>query len=512
MAIQFFYILMFHTDQNPVMPFPINKKLMALLSYLSLTCSGFTQDGLPPALASLTNQATIALIVSDLHHPEQPLWSHHAQIYLQPASSLKVLTAIIAQTSLPEKSPFTSYMRAFGKQKKHVFHGNIDLELGGNPSFQDTDLIAWVNYLKQKNIRLINGNIYIRKTHFDAIEHIPGTIWDEQDDCYAAAVSDISLNKNCFILTLLNTGEHITQYNSQLHQPIQLNIELRDQCPDQTIANSHFPTYGYGIWLKQNPFQKPESLSGCWSKNIPYWQLKRSLHHPDQILKANLADLLKAEGIQYQQIIISDQPNASTRPLLWTHTHNSAPLSSLIQTMLMESDNHIANQLFKQAAYHNSQQKTSWEDAQAHAQHTLKQLNLADPGSNIVDGAGLSRNNRITAQQLHKALITIYQNPKLKPLIQRFAHANGEKSTLSKRILQIEPVIYAKTGSLNGVSALVGYIDPFGQHPKAFTLMINGNKQVHKDYLKQEPSLLKQIASANTSIYIPTSNSPQGKR
>ena len=46
------------------------------------------------------------------------------------------------------------------------------------------------------------------------------------------------------------------------NQPVKLDIQLADDCHDSSASNTHFPAYGYGIHLRQNPLKKPETLRG----------------------------------------------------------------------------------------------------------------------------------------------------------------------------------------------------------------------------------------------------------
>lgn len=446
-------------------------------------------------IAPLQKQANIAIIVTDLKNPKQPLLSINESIYMQPASAMKVLNAIIASESLHPKTPFTTQLYAFGEQNKDTLTGDIYLEIGGNPSFSKSNLIELVQAIKSKNIKKINGNIIILKTHFDDIEKVPGTVWDEVDSCYATAVSDVSLDKNCFLLTLLKMNNHIVQYSPQDDQPTTLDIEIAENCNDNSIANTHYPAHGYGIHLRQNPFLHPATLSGCWSKRLDYIQLKRSISHPDKSLIHSLRSVIKQQEIQLTgRYVISHTPPPKQHMALWRVKQYSEPLETLIRTMLVKSDNHIANQLYKESAYQSMQKKATWENAQHHAQKVLSKYQLHDENGSIVDGAGLSRNNRVTADQLHRSLIAIYRKPKLKHLIKHFTHSKDEESLLRARMQHINPPIYAKTGYLNGVTSIMGYIDPFGNHPKAFTIIINGNKTLNRLYLNLEPSLMRVIA------------------
>ena len=70
---------------------------------------------------------------------------------------------------------------------------------------------------------------------------------------------------------------------------------------------------------------------------------------------------------------------------------------------------------------------------------------LALSGVSIVDGSGLSRGNKLTARQLNSVL------DKLKPhktLLQRFALVSNHSVAA-----------YAKTGTLDGVQTLAGYLE-----------------------------------------------------
>ena len=462
---------------------------------ISLTSTVFAKSShLLNTIAPLQKTATVAFVVTDLKKPAHPLLSLNESIYLQPASTMKILTSIIATDSLNHQMPFKTQLTGYGKQEKNQFSGNIVFEVGANPAFDDNGLDHLISTLKQKNIDMINGDIIMTKTHFDSVERIPGLVWDELDECYATAVSDISFNSNCFIATFNNVDGKIHMDWPQKNQPVKLDIQLADDCHDSSAANTHFPAYGYGIHLRQNPLKKPETLRGCWSKDLNHIQLKRSIHQPESALKAALVSSLRAHNITLSGKITetSVKPKA-LRNKSWQIREKSPDLYQLITKMLQKSDNHIAAHLFKESAYQSQKRRASWEDAQAHGQHILQQYKLDDDEASIVDGAGLSRNNRITANQLQSTLIKIYQTPKLKKLIKAFAHQDAIDSTLAKRLEAIDTPVYAKTGNLKGVMSLAGYIDPFGKHPKAFTIIINGNKSVGNEYMELERTILQQI-------------------
>ena len=477
-------------------------KILLTLLILLLASESIASDQNEHALTSLkkiitplSNKATIAMVITDLKSPSTTLFSMNEFIYLQPASTMKILTSIIAKQSLNSKKPFNSTLTAYGKQKAGTLNGNIIIDIAANPEFKQDDLNDMLNQIKKNKIKKINGDIIILKTHFDDIEKVPGTYWDEIDDCYATAVSDISINKNCFLGTLFQTKNGINSYWPQKNQPIQLDIQISNNCHDQTNAHTHYPAHGYGVHLSQNPFKKPETLKGCWNRKIGFIQLKRSIHSPRKALIEAITKYLNKENIQHngQIQVTNTRPRGLKKPL-WKMQKSSSVLNELIKTMLTRSDNHIANQIFKESAYINLQTPASWENAQKNAEQILNKLNLYDKESSIVDGAGLSRNNKITAHQLQKSLIAIYNNKKLKKLIPLFATREQASPFLKHRLHQIKTPLYVKSGSLKGTVSLAGFIDPYGKNPKAFTIIINGNKHVTKDYFSIEKSLLTTMS------------------
>lgn len=83
--------------------------------------------------------------------------------------------------------------------------------------------------------------------------------------------------------------------------------------------------------------------------------------------------------------------------------------------------------------------------------------------SNLVvkDASGLSRENRVTADQIAKLLMVIYHDPKFLPLIEGLP-VGGVSGTLQHRFIETAPeavgLVRAKTGTLNGTTNLAGYV------------------------------------------------------
>ena len=85
---------------------------------------------------------------------------------------------------------------------------------------------------------------------------------------------------------------------------------------------------------------------------------------------------------------------------------------------------------------------------------------LGDDASlvHLADGSGLSHANRTTASAMARLLAAAAANPAIaKPLAGALSVA-GVNGTLARRLPALRGRVLAKSGTLDGVSALAGYV------------------------------------------------------
>lgn len=142
-------------------------------------------------------------------------------------------------------------------------------------------------------------------------------------------------------------------------------------------------------------------------------------------------------------------------------TVNSAPYGRLVEEMLTESDNVLAEVLGRQVALA-AGQPASFAGAAASIAATLQPLGIT-VGTATKDASGLSVLDRIPAQALADALVRALDpsHPELYTIITGLPVA-GWSGTLESRYTGDsaagQGVVRAKTGTLDGVSALAGIV------------------------------------------------------
>lgn len=157
----------------------------------------------------------------------------------------------------------------------------------------------------------------------------------------------------------------------------------------------------------------------------------------------------------------------------------SPSVSALVQRMLGRSDNDLAEALARQVAIASGKPATFAGGADAvHA--VVASLGVPASGLAMVDGSGLSPSDRVQPQALVRMIDLVLggKHPELAPVTQALPVA-GFSGTLTSRYTSPPASsaagrVHAKTGTLDGVVALAGYLDDASGRVLAFAVIANG--------------------------------------
>ncbi|MGH3746058.1 MAG: D-alanyl-D-alanine carboxypeptidase/D-alanyl-D-alanine endopeptidase [Micromonosporaceae bacterium] len=158
-------------------------------------------------------------------------------------------------------------------------------------------------------------------------------------------------------------------------------------------------------------------------------------------------------------------------------TVSSPPLIRLVEIMISESDNIVAEALARQVAL-DQEADPSFEGAAEATTEVLTELGLPTQNLRLRDGSGLSPQNRVTAS-LMTSLLQLAADDKHAELSGIFTGlaVAGYSGTLHDRYSNPRGdgvgVIRAKTGTLNGVSALLGVVVDADGRLLGFSLIAN---------------------------------------
>ena len=193
---------------------------------------------------------------------------------------------------------------------------------------------------------------------------------------------------------------------------------------------------------------------------------------PAAMAAASFAGLLTADGIKATGIPVAEQAAAHAAVVA---SVSSPPLSAIVEQMLLESNNVIAENLARQVAVATGQ-PASFGGATAAVIAELRRLGVTT-GIHLVDGSGLSPQDGIAPATLVRVLELAEAEPQLRAILAGLPVA-GFSGTLSASQSVFSGigggargVVRAKTGNLGTVAALAGFVTDKAGRVLVFAIM-----------------------------------------
>jgi len=198
---------------------------------------------------------------------------------------------------------------------------------------------------------------------------------------------------------------------------------------------------------------------------------KISVIYPEKYFLFLFKEHLKKNGISVSgEIEIKKMPE--NKVLLGSVNR---PIDSVFVYMNKESDNLCAEMLLYAMAFDDSGAPASAENGIAVIEKLIDEVGFDAKDYSLADGSGVSRYNLLSAELILEVLKDIYYNqPELYPDFYSSLPIGGIDGTLKKRMQQ-KPLlgnVHAKTGTLQGVSGLSGYLTSNNKQLIAFSILI----------------------------------------
>jgi D-alanyl-D-alanine carboxypeptidase/D-alanyl-D-alanine-endopeptidase (penicillin-binding protein 4) len=313
---------------------------------------------------------------------------------------------------------------------------------------------------------------------------------------YGAAVSALALNSNALLLRIkpaLKVGERAQVWLAPLADYYQLNNGLETSgagTERHLFIERGLDSMRLDVW-GQIPLDAGET-----SERV-------AVAHPAQLVGELFRQALEDTGIavrggvQVREVTRLEAakagptpPQLSSRMIL--AEHDSQPLRAIVKLANKESRNFYAEMLLRTLA-REVKHRGGLEDGLEVLREFARQVGAAQDETVFADGSGLSRDDLVTPETFVKLLIHMASRATFDVFLDTLPVA-GVDGTLAGRFkgTRAERRIHAKTGTLEQVNALSGYIDlPSG---KRLAFSIIGNSHPLKE--PQGAAALDQIALA----------------
>ncbi len=397
------------------------------------------------------------------------IYDFNGNVLFNPASNMKIVTTSAALYGLGPGYRFTTSIRTeTPPDTRGTVRGDLYVIGRGDPLLNHENLQRLAADLYRSGLRTVRGDIVVDDSFFDAARQIPG--WDNDNDqsCYCAPMGALSVQ--------FNTVWVAVQASPKAGRRVL--VGLTPQSDYFRIRNSA-TTVRKGrakLTVKILPgTQHPQLIiQGRLNRRDGSVTACRKVADPAAYAGWTLRRYLTAQGIRIRgKVKVRKADGLAKNEIL---NFYSPTLEELIYHLNKESNNFMAEQIFRTVGAEKKGAPGSWENGSGFTGEFLSQVVGVKEGSyEIQNGSGLGMDNRLSPDALIRVLQYMYTNPALKNAFLASLPVMGLDGTLRNRHKNSDASnrIIAKTGLLNNVMTLSGYVETKGCDRLAFSLLLN---------------------------------------
>lgn len=395
----------------------------------------------------------------------------HSQQMALPASTQKVITALAALLQLGPDFRFTTTLETKGTLNGGVLKGDLIARFGGDPTLRRQDIRNMVATLKKAGVQRIEGNVLIDTSVFASHDKAPGWPWNDMTQCFSAPPAAAIVDRNCFSISLYSAQKpgDLAFIRVASYYPVTMFSQVR------TLARGSAEAQYCELDVVPGDLNR-YTLTGCLpqrSEPLPLaFAIQDGASYAGVILKSELTQAgITWSGTLLRQTLANDPGTvlASTQ---------SVPLHDLLRIMLKKSDNMIADTVFRTIGHARLGVPGTWRAGSDAVRQILRQQAGIDLGNTIIaDGSGLSRHNLIAPATMMQVLQYIAQHDNELNFISMLPLAGHDGSLQYRAGLHqagVDGKVSAKTGSLQGVYNLAGFITGASGQKIAFVQYLSG--------------------------------------
>jgi len=393
------------------------------------------------------------------------LYARDADRAMIPASNMKVLTAIATLSAFGPVHRFTTEILAPELPDAEGAVAQLAIRGGGDPALTSEDVWRLAADLRRIGLRRVKEGLLLDDSAFDAQRWHPS--WGPVSArAYHAPVGALAVNYGAYSVTATpgaSPGDpvHVEVDPALSYFPLvnRATTGPRRSAPALQIDRAH----GEGA--------EQVLVSGTLPAGSEPKTAYRSVVDPLGYAGALLRMQLEANGIRVEGAIRRGVVPPDAKPLL---AFEGRPIAEIVRLFVKHSNNVIAESLLKALAAHEGARPANWEQGLAVVRRELETLGLPVAGATLVDGSGLSYENRVSPRLFVEALRVADRSFRFGPEFVSALPIGAADGTLEKRAEGAGAAVRAKTGLLTRVTGLSGYAKFADGRVAVFSILVNG--------------------------------------
>ena len=389
------------------------------------------------------------------------------------ASNSKLFTTAAALDALGPGYFFETRLVMRGAVSQGALHGDLGVQGAGDPQISGREFGGdpygafrpWAAALRARGVQRITGDLYLASGLFEPTQIHPEWPRDQLTEWYEAPIASLAFSDNCVLVRVwpgapgrLAVVETVPPVPIVRIDNTALTTTKRRRSRLLVGRTGDLLTVRGSIEAGAGPFETWVTV-------------------PDPVLffGLGLRAALAEEGIAIDGEV---RPVLQLPGAVWERVavHRS-DLVTAITTTNKRSQNFYAETLSKVLGA-NRCGEGSWSAGTRAIEEFVAAAGVPPGSVHLVDGSGMSRSNQATPRAITILLRHMFFHPAGAEYAQSLPYG-GEDMKSWKRRLAVPPYrgnVFAKTGTLNGVSALSGYAKAVSGKAYAFSIVLEGSR------------------------------------
>ncbi len=398
----------------------------------------------------------------------QPQVSINADVLRNPASAMKLVTTFAALERLGPAYTWSTEVFLDGPLRPGGATGNLWVRGGGDPYLVVEEYWKLLAGLRERGLQRIEGDLVFDGSRFDLPAEDRGAFDNQPDRVYNVLPHPLLVNFNAVRFRVI--AQRDGGVGLSVDPPLR-NLRVDNRLRAATGACEGFQ-YGVAISMRDPEARDTAVLDGRFPAACREYELSRSVLQPESYAYG-LFDLYWRQlggelqgGWRHGQV-----PAAASQPF---YVHRSRPLGEMIRLVNKFSNNVMTRHLELALGAEQFGGPATPEKGQRAILELLAERGIDTRGLVIANSAGLSRDTRISARQLAGVLQAGWTSPWMPEFVSSLA-LSGLDGTMRSRFRGSSAAgrMHMKTGRLDDVSAVAGYVTAASGRRLMVVLMVN---------------------------------------
>lgn len=450
-----------------------------LTALLSSAAACFAQG--PGTLPAGVNQslqaakipaANVAVVVQELGVHRETV-RVNATAPMNPASVMKLVTTYAALELLGPAYRWKTEAYAAGPIRDGVLEGDLVLKGYGDPKLDLEAYWVLLRALRGKGLQTIRGNLVLDRSHFERAPGDAGLFDGDASRPYNVLPDALLVNYKSLRFAFAPEPERGTVRVYVEPRPPALDVvnalKLADGvCPEGSAFRELLkPTF--------EPARQRAVFAGRYPASCGEKDLNVALLEPNDHVAGVTRQLWAEMGGVWDKSGSGSARDGTVPPgARLLHTQDSAPLTEIVRDTNKFSNNIMARHLFLTVGAESGGAPANTQKAFTAVKAWLAKKRVAAPELVMENGSGLSRIERISAENLALLLQAAWRSPVMAELISSMPIV-GLDGTMRRRLVgnSIAGQAHIKTGLLSDSRAMAGYVLDRSGRRHIVVMMVN---------------------------------------